>query len=96
MSEWEKISLTCERGPLLVDGKRAIIPVGLQLKTVQDIHKKTHRSTDKIVETIRGSMIWAGWKQMIKDVCDQCEECAIWRKSIAIYAHISQFIQSSE
>ena len=81
-SQWDKISLADENGPLLIEGKRAIIPVGMQLKTVKEIHEKTHGSIEKTVEMIRDSMIWKTWILMIKEVCKSYEACQVWRVSI--------------
>ena len=49
--------MTDPKGLLLIEGRIAIIPKGMQMEMVKDVHDSTHGSYKKIKETVGGSMI---------------------------------------
>ena len=64
-SSWDTISQVGNEGLLLVDRSKVIIPEGMQRSIIEDLHKNTHGSFQRIKDTVQESMVWLRWKETI-------------------------------
>ena len=73
--EWSKLSLLHDKGPLMYDHTRIVMPKGRQIDMVAELHMDTHGSAQRLQETLGGYCIWKGWKADIEAVCNKCIPC---------------------
>ena len=50
---WQHLSVLESSGPIVYDGERVILPKGLQMSTIVELHKMTHGSCDKMINTLK-------------------------------------------
>ena len=59
---------------LVFKGERIIIPITLQGKALQAIHR-SHMGIQKTLDRSKGCFYWSGISKDITHVCETCEEC---------------------
>ena len=59
---------------LVFKGERIIIPIALQDKALQAIHR-SHMGIQKTLDRSKGCFYWSGISKDITHVCETCEEC---------------------
>ena len=78
---WQHLSVLESSGPIVYDGERVILPKGLQMSTIVELHKVTHGSCEKMINTLKKYYIWENYKKDIKRVYDTCEACIKFKPS---------------
>merc|ERR1712059_179906 len=52
-----------------------MMPLGRLTDMISELHHHTHRSSQRLIETLGGYCIWKNWKKDIKSVVNQCIPC---------------------